>query len=68
MTLTKQDIERFQMLYKNRFGAVLTVENAETQGLHLLNLMSIVYKPVRVEDYKNFNENKYENTKSTNNN
>lgn len=56
------------MLYKNRFGAVLTVENAETQGLHLLNLMSIVYKPVRVEDYKNFNENKYENTKSTNNN
>lgn len=52
MQLSDDDIAKFQMLYKSRFGTEISKENAYSQGIKLLRLMSIVYKPMTQEDYE----------------
>ncbi len=52
MVLTDEDINKFQLLYKSQFGADISKEDAYEQGVKLLRLMSIVYKPMTVEQYE----------------
>lgn len=60
--ITNHDIEKFQMLYKEQFGAEISKEEAIEQGLKLLTLMSVVYKPMtREEAY--FTDSHRHNTK-----
>ena len=52
MELTDQQIEKFQELYKARFGTDISYEDAKTSGLKLVRLVKLVYKPITKEEYK----------------
>ena len=45
MVLSEIDIAKFQELYKKHFGIDISREEALDQGMKLLRLVSIVYKP-----------------------
>ncbi len=61
--LTNKDIEKFQQIYKVEFGTEISKEAAAEQGLKLVTLMSHVYKPMTLEEYKNI-EQKRSDTKN----
>ena len=46
MTLSDEDITKFQTLYKSEFGTEISREDAYEKGVKLLRLMFIVYKPM----------------------
>lgn len=46
MVLSDDDIQQFQTIYKERFGKELSKQDAYEQGIKLLRLLSIVYKPM----------------------
>jgi len=52
MTLTDEDIAKFQALYRSEFGMEITREAAYEKGIKLLGLMSIVYKPMTEKEYE----------------
>ena len=52
MTLSDEDIVKFQVLYKSEFGVEISREDAYEKGIKLLRLMSIVYKPMTEEEYE----------------
>ena len=51
MILSDEDISKFQALYKSQFGIEISREDAYKQGVQLLKLMSIVYKPMTEEEF-----------------
>jgi hypothetical protein len=53
--LTEKQIKKFQSLYKKRFGKEINKQDAYDQGLKLVRLLEIVYKPLTNEEYKKFN-------------
>lgn len=53
MVLSDEDIILFQALYKNQFGKEISKEGACEQGIKLLRLISIVYKPMAEIEYQN---------------
>ena len=52
MVLSDTDITRFQAIYKNKFGMEISREVAYEKGTKLLQLMSIVYKPMTEKEYE----------------
>ncbi len=52
MTLSDEDIVKFQTLYKSEFGIEISRENAYEKGIKLLQLMSAVYKPMTEKEYE----------------
>jgi hypothetical protein len=52
MVLSDEDILKFQALYKKEFGVEISKEDAYEEGIKILKLVSIVYKPIVAEDYK----------------
>ncbi|OHA15763.1 MAG: hypothetical protein A3H57_02130 [Candidatus Taylorbacteria bacterium RIFCSPLOWO2_02_FULL_43_11] len=48
--LKDKDIFAFQTLYKKHFGVEISNQQALENGLKLLRLMEIVYKPMTLED------------------
>ena len=61
MVLSNEDISKFQALFKSEFGIEISVEDAYEKGLKLLQLISIVYKPISEREYEqiqNININK----------
>ena len=52
MVLSDEDILKFQALYKSQFGTEISKEDAYEQGIKLLRLMSIVYKPMTEKEYE----------------
>ncbi len=52
MVLSDENIIAFQALYKERFGIDLSKEEAYAQGMQLLQLVSIVYRPMTTEDFE----------------
>lgn len=44
--LTKEQINKFQKIYEQRFGIKLDYAEAETQGTQLLMLMEIICRPL----------------------
>lgn len=50
MQLTQPQIARFQELYKARFGREISKKEALEQGLKLLGIMNIAYRPVSKAD------------------
>lgn len=54
MVLSDENIIAFQTLYKEHFGKDLTKEEAYEQGMKLLSLVSIVYRPMTSEDFEKF--------------
>ena len=54
MVLSDENIIVFQNLYKEHFGKDLSKEEAYEQGMKLLSLVSIVYRPMTAEDFEKF--------------
>lgn len=52
MRLTDPQVSRFQELYKARFGCDLSKEQALAEGLKLLQVINITYKPVSTADMR----------------
>jgi len=50
--LDEEQITKFQTIYKNRFGTELNREDAYTQGIQLLQLAKLIYKPMTVDEFK----------------
>lgn len=61
MGLTDTDVKKFRKLYKQHFGVLLGFGEAQTQGLHLLNMVASVYQPITTTDYKNLYKDKNKN-------
>ena len=51
MVLADADIEKFQALYKSQFGMAISKEEAYEKGIKLLNLLSVIYKPMTEKEY-----------------
>lgn len=58
--LSNEQITKFQMLYKNRFGKEISREEAYEQGAKLLRLVEIVYKPMTENEYQKLQERRRE--------
>lgn len=52
MVLSDDNIISFQKLYKERFGKDISKEDAYEQGIKLLQLMSIVYRPMTRAEFE----------------
>ncbi len=50
--LSDEQIKKFQMLYKKRFGREISREEALEQGTKLLRLVELVYKPMTEDELK----------------
>ena len=54
--LSDEQITKFQMLYKNRFGKEISREEAYEQGAKLIRLVELIYKPVTEAEYRKLQE------------
>ena len=52
MTLTDDDIKKFQALYKSELGMEISREDAYEKGIKLLRLMSAVYRPMTEKEHE----------------
>ena len=52
MHLTEEDITKFQRLYKKHFGEEISREQAHEEGIKLVRLMQLIYKPMTKADYE----------------
>ncbi len=50
--LSDEQISKFQTLYKKRFGKEISREKAIEQGIKLIRLVELVYKPITKADLK----------------
>jgi len=50
MKLTDEQITQFQTLYKKHFGADISKEQAHEEGIKLVRLMQLIYKPMTKEE------------------
>lgn len=51
MVLSDEQIAQFQALYKSRFGEEISKEEAYAQGIKLIRLVEIIYRPMTKEEY-----------------
>lgn len=61
MTLTEKDVQKFQAVFESEFGTCISVEQATERGLKLVNLLSVVYRPMTIDDAKRINEHRIKN-------
>ena len=54
MSITKEDIEKFQELYKKEKNEEISYEEAQECITNLVNLLRIVYKPIKKSDYEKY--------------
>ena len=50
--LSKEELDKFRELYKNRFGKDLSGKEVYEQANKLLQLMKLVYRPMTEQEYK----------------
>ncbi len=50
MQLTDTQIKEFQVIHQQKTGEFLSAEDAREAGMRLINLMSMVYKPIKKGD------------------
>ena len=58
--LTKQQITKFQTLYKNRFGREISREKAHEQGVKLIRLVELIYTPMTETEYQELQKRRKE--------
>ena len=51
MVLSDDDIRKFQEVYKEQFGKEISREDAYEQGVKLLRLIAVVYRPMTKEEF-----------------
>ena len=52
MVLTDAQVEQFQKLYLKRYGREINKEDAYEQGIKLITMLKIIYKPMELEEYE----------------
>lgn len=50
--LTNEQVKKFQAIYRKSFGKEISKEAALEQGIKLVRLMEIIYKPMTKEEYE----------------
>lgn len=58
--LSDEQITKFQTLYKNRFGKEIGQEEAYEQGVKLVRLVELIYKPMTEKEYNQLQERRRE--------
>lgn len=58
MILTNEQIKQFQALCEEHFAIKPGFDEAQKNGIQLVRLMQLIYKPMRKQDYQNINDNK----------
>jgi hypothetical protein len=48
-----KSVLEFQRIYKKNFGAEISFDEAREQGMRLLELFKIVYKPLKINNNQN---------------
>jgi len=56
MALSKEAIEEYKQIYKEKFGEVISDEEAREQGENLIALFRVIYRPIPGKDYGIKNE------------
>lgn len=51
MVLSEGDIIKFQTIHREVFGTEISKEAAYEQGIKLVRLMSIIYKPMTQQEF-----------------
>ena len=54
--LSDEQITKFQLLWKNRFGKEIGREEAYEKGVKLLRLIQLIYRLMTEEEYKRLQE------------
>ena len=54
--LSDERITKFQTLYKNRFGKEISREEAYEQGVKLVRLVKLIYKPIAEAEFNQLQE------------
>ena len=55
MQLSTQDIQKFQSVYRKKFGENLEFSKAKNQAYKLINLMRTIYRPIPKNYYEQYN-------------
>lgn len=58
--LTDEQITNYQTLYKNRFGKEISREEAYEQGVKLIRLVELIYKPMTEAEYQKLQDRRRE--------
>ena len=58
--LSDEQIRKFQILYKKRFGKEIGREEAYEKGVKLLRLVELTYKPMTETDYQKLQKRRKE--------
>lgn len=58
--ITDEQITKYQTLYKNRFGKEISKEEACEQGIKLIRLVELVYKPITKEEFQELQQRRRE--------
>ena len=61
--LSHEQITKFQALYKNRFDKEISQEEAYEQGVKLMRLIELIYKPMTESEYQQLQERREETKK-----
>jgi hypothetical protein len=51
--LSQESVLEFQRIYKKNFGVEISFDEAREQGMRLLKLFKIVYKPLKINNNQN---------------
>jgi hypothetical protein len=54
--LSEAQVTKYQILFKAKFGREINHENAYIQGLKLINIIKLIYKPITYSEYKQVQE------------
>lgn len=56
MALDDKQIQKFQLLWKQRFGEKISKSDALEKGIKLLRLVELVYHPISEAEYQELQE------------
>jgi len=54
MGITKEDVEKFQELYKIETGKDICYAEAQNCAIKLVEMIRLVYRPIKKKDYEKF--------------
>lgn len=63
--LSDEQIKKFQILYKNRFGKEISREEAYEKGAKLIRLVELIWKPMTEDEYKQLQKRRKETKKDS---
>lgn len=56
MRISDDKIKQFQVLYKKHFGQEISKDEALEKGTKLVELMSLIYRPITKAEYQKYSQ------------